>query len=77
MLNLFRRPIETETVDAWAKWLEDLAKVAVVALPVVIFGQYSVEFKIINSLLLAFSTYSFMLIAKLIRKYKQQLSEEN
>lgn len=77
MLNIFQRPIEPETVDSWAKWLEDLAKVAVVAIPVVVYGDYGTTFKIMNTLLLTLSSYSFMLVAKLIRQYKMTLSREN
>lgn len=29
MLNLFKRPIEVETLEAWAKMVEDIAKVAI------------------------------------------------
>ena len=33
MLNLLKRPIEVETLDTWAKILEDMAKVAILAIP--------------------------------------------
>ncbi|UXN36255.1 hypothetical protein N8E87_08695 [Avibacterium paragallinarum] len=31
MLNLPKRPIDTDTLDAWAKMLEDIAKAALLA----------------------------------------------
>lgn len=77
MLNLFKRPIETETLDAWAKWLEDIAKVSIIAVPVVVFGQYSFVIKALNVLCLLICTYSFMLGGKLIRKHKEKLSKED
>ncbi|MDU8924485.1 hypothetical protein RYD26_06110 [Pasteurellaceae bacterium LIM206] len=73
--NLFQRPIEKETLDSWAKWLEDIAKVAIIAVPVVFFGNYFLWVKIVNILLLLFCGYSFMLAGKLIRKYKNNLSK--
>lgn len=37
--NLLKRPTEPETLDAWAKILEDIAKVAILALPVIIYQR--------------------------------------
>ncbi|NBI42746.1 hypothetical protein GVX76_04460 [[Haemophilus] felis] len=42
-MNIFKRPIETETLNAWAKWLEDLAKICIVALPIVIYRLRAVK----------------------------------
>ncbi|NBI42263.1 hypothetical protein GVX76_01920 [[Haemophilus] felis] len=77
MMNIFKRPIETETLDAWAKWLEDIAKVAIIAVPVVVFGQYPLIVKGLNILFLLICTYFFMLGGKLIRKHKDKLSQED
>lgn len=77
MINLFKRPIEKDTLDAWAKWLEDVAKVAIIAVPVVFFGEYADIVKTFNIFFLLVCTYSFMLGGKLLRKYKEKLSKEN
>lgn len=74
MLNLISRPIHSDTLDAWAKWLEDIAKVAVVAVPVIVFGQYSIIFKLFNSLALIIAAYFCMLGGKLIRQHKSILA---
>lgn len=74
MLNLLKRPIEAETLDAWAKILEDIAKVALLALPVVIFGQNGAFFKIASSVALLFIAYFALIGGKQIRKHKTYLS---
>ena len=61
MLNLLKRPIEVET--AWAKMLEDMAKVAILAIPVVVFGQNSSNFKIAGSIALFLGLISDYLAA--------------
>ena len=38
----FRYPLSSETLDSWAKMLEDIAKTVIIALPaVILFGSYS------------------------------------
>ncbi|MGV6989612.1 hypothetical protein ACWA5Z_12110 [Testudinibacter sp. P80/BLE/0925] len=73
---LLKRPIKKETSDSWAKNLEDLAKVALLAIPVVLYGQYSWWFKSINLVLLSFATYGILLCGKELRKYQDSLSQE-
>lgn len=77
MLNLLKRPIERETLDAWAKILEDIAKVALLALPVVIFGQSQIFFKVASSLALLLTAYFALIGGKQIRKHKPYLSKED
>lgn len=74
MLNLLKRPIEAETLEAWAKIMEDLAKVALLTLPVVIFGQNSTLFKVIASVALFAIAYFSLISGKQIRKHKPYLS---
>lgn len=74
--NLLKRPIEPETIDAWAKWLEDIAKVAIVAVPVVILGQCHSYIKFINSSLLLISCYVALVVARQLRKNKDRFQEE-
>ncbi|MFU2047811.1 hypothetical protein ACLSZ3_00835 [Avibacterium gallinarum] len=77
MLNLFKRPIEVETLEAWAKMSEDIAKVEILAVPVIIFGQNGILFKIMSSLTLMFVIYATLVAGKLLRKHKFQLSKED
>lgn len=77
MLNLLKRPIEIETLDAWAKILEDIAKVALLALPVVIFGQNGIFFKSASSVALLLIAYFALIGGKQIRKHKTYLSKED
>lgn len=39
MLNLFKRPIEPEIKEDWSKLTLDIAKVALLAIPVVVYGN--------------------------------------
>lgn len=75
VFNLLKRPIETETLDAWAKILEDIAKVALLALPVVIFGQNGFSFKVASSIALLLISYFALIGGKQIRKHKAFLSK--
>ncbi len=73
MLNLFKRPIEPDTLDAWAKIIEDIAKVAILAIPVVIFGQGEAAFKAWSTVALIVVTYFFLLGGRFFRQYKSGL----
>lgn len=73
MLNAFKRPFEKETLDAWAKMADDVAKVAFLAIPVVLYGKETILFKGIHSALLLAGAYLMILGGRLIRKHKQSL----
>lgn len=75
--NLLKRPTEPETLDAWAKILEDIAKVAILALPVIIFGQNGVFFKFASSVAILMIAYFSLIGGKQIRKHKHYLSTED
>ncbi|TCP91251.1 hypothetical protein EDC44_1339 [Cricetibacter osteomyelitidis] len=72
MLNLFQRPIDKDTVEALAKTLEDIGKVSLLALPVVIFWQYSVSFIIFSAFELPAFAYLAFLGAKSLRKNERK-----
>lgn len=74
--NLLQRPIERETIDAWAKVLEDLAKVAILATPVVLYGDKDIWFKLGHLALLAAMSYIGFLLAKLLRKNRRYFEGE-
>ncbi|MDH2997633.1 hypothetical protein A1D22_07865 [Pasteurellaceae bacterium LFhippo2] len=69
--DVFIYPIENETLDSWAKNVEDIAKVSILAFPVVIYGQYGVLFKAINITMLCMVTYSMLYIARFLRRTKK------
>lgn len=73
--NLFKRPIENETIDAWSKIADDIAKVAILAIPVMLYGNETLGIKIINTLLLSFAAYSALLISRHLRRSKHTRGE--
>ncbi|MDH2925840.1 hypothetical protein FW755_05155 [Lonepinella koalarum] len=73
-LNLFKVPIEQDTLDAWAKMAEDIAKVAILALPVVVLGQGEASLKVWSSVALLVVIYSFLLGGRLFRQNKSRSS---
>lgn len=68
MLNLFRSPIEKETLEDWGKLCLDIAKVAILAIPVMIYGKDPVTLKLFNISLLAFFAYISLLISRALRQ---------
>ncbi|WP_273382563.1 hypothetical protein [Actinobacillus porcinus] len=71
MFNLFKRPIEKETLDDWAKIANDIAKVAMLAVPVVLIGDELVINKIIKVVSLLVATYASLQSGRIIRRFKQ------
>ncbi len=67
MWNLFKKPIEKSSFEAWAKMSDDIAKVAILAVPVIIFGKYTIAFKILNFILLVIAIYLFLIGGRLFR----------
>lgn len=65
----------TLTIDAWSKIADDIAKVAMLAIPVMLYGNETLAIKIINALLLSFSAYSALLISRHLRKSKHKQGE--
>lgn len=75
MLDLFHKPINIESLDSWAKNLDEIARIAILAMPVVIYGSDVTSFKIMNIVLLASCSYSCLYLANFLRKKKPYLSE--
>ncbi|MDO4697430.1 MAG: hypothetical protein Q4A60_01940 [Pasteurellaceae bacterium] len=76
MWNIFKRPINPESLESWVKMLDDLAKVALVTIPVLLYGSNSVLFKVINALLLVAISYAILFISNQLRQHKSQLIQE-
>lgn len=78
MLNIFKKPIEKPSLEAWSKMTDDVAKIALLAFPVILYGERTTLFKTFNLLLLAIGIYSFLLLGRVCRKLTiQQNKEEN
>lgn len=73
MLSIFKRPVEKETLDDWAKISVDMAKVAILAIPVILFGKEPTLAKLINSTLLVLSIYIFLTLGRKLRQLKEVL----
>lgn len=74
MFNVFGSPFETSTLEAWAKMADDIAKVAILALPVMLYGNDPNSLKILNSFLLIVGVYSGLFIGRYLRR---QIEEKN
>lgn len=68
MFNLLNSPIENETLSAWAKITDDLAKVAIIATPAIIYSENTLFYKISNLSLLIIFTYFMLSIGRILRK---------
>ncbi len=69
-LNLWHRPIERATLEAWARCAEDVAKVALLALPIVLYGGYPLGVKALNMGLLVLIAYLGLLFGKHLRQHQ-------
>lgn len=67
MFNLFKRPIAKSNFEAWAKISDDIAKVAILAIPVMLYGKDPIYIKLLNTALLATASYLFLLGGRLFR----------
>lgn len=76
MLNIFKRPLHKDSLDSWCKMLDDIAKVAILAVPVVLYGTYPISYKVMNVVFLAVCAYSCLLSSDFMRKNKDELTKE-
>ncbi|OOS00366.1 hypothetical protein B0187_02200 [Haemophilus paracuniculus] len=67
MLNLFRSPIEKETLEDWGKLCLDVAKVAILAIPVMIYSKDPIAQKLFNISLLTLCAYGCLIVSRVIR----------
>ncbi|OOF87657.1 hypothetical protein BKG94_08835 [Rodentibacter ratti] len=72
MFNLFRSPVEKSSLSAWSKLTDDIAKVAILAMPVILYSEHSLAFKGMNIAFLLIIAYIFLVTGRFFR----QLSEE-
>lgn len=68
-LNLFKRPIELSTLESWSKFCDDVGKVAFIAIPPMIYSNYSLGMKSLNIALLLIVSYLFLLLGRFLRQF--------
>lgn len=73
MKRLFQRPFEKETLDDWAKMTIDIAKVAILALPVIIYNNDELLIKLFNAAALLTCAYSSLVMNRFFRKMKGEM----
>lgn len=73
MWNVTKRPFEKETLDDWAKLSVDVAKVAILAIPVILYGRDPVTIKLINTILLGIGVYGGLFAGRKFRKMKEEM----
>lgn len=72
MFNLFKLPIERTSLEAWAKLSDDVAKVAILAMPVILYGEQVAFLKGLNIGSLLVIAYFCLAVGRIFR----QLSEK-
>ncbi|MFQ1050407.1 hypothetical protein ACIRXL_10145 [Avibacterium paragallinarum] len=75
MFNLIMRPIEPETLEDWKKISIDIAKVAILAIPVILYGKDPLYLKLINSCLLAVAAYSGLIAGRKFNQTKKEVEK--
>ncbi|OZN25710.1 hypothetical protein CFY87_00355 [Actinobacillus seminis] len=76
MFRLFKPPFEISTLEAWSKMSDDIAKVAILAVPVMLYSNYSLGFRIFNIVLLSVVVMAFLTVGRYFRQVIIRLSEE-
>ncbi|MGQ9445000.1 hypothetical protein ACTHGP_06210 [[Pasteurella] aerogenes] len=76
MFRLFKPPFEISTLEAWSKMSDDIAKVAILAIPVMLYSNYSLDFRIFNIALLSIVALAFLTVSRYFRQVIIRLSEE-
>ncbi|ARU64425.1 hypothetical protein FWK45_02380 [Histophilus somni] len=67
MFRLFKPPFEISTLEAWSKMSDDIAKVAILAVPVMLYSNYSLGFRIFNIVILSVIALVFLTTGRCLR----------
>lgn len=70
MFGLFQYPLHSDSLESWAKNLDDIAKVAILALPVILYSDKGMDYRLFNSVVLFDCCCICLYMADYIRKYK-------
>lgn len=76
MLSVFQKPFHKESLDSWCKTFDDISKISILTIPVVLYSSNSIFYKISSTILLLICTYSLVYSADFIRKNKENLTKE-
>ena len=68
MLNLFKLPIEKSSLEAWSKLSDDVAKVAILAMPVRLYGEQPLFLKGLNISFLLIIAYACLVMGLKFRQ---------
>lgn len=68
--KLWSKPLPKHVINSWVSILDDVVKVGIVALPAVLYGDYSWEFKLFNVVVLSSIIYGILLLNKSMRLYQ-------
>ena len=71
MFNLFKLPIEKSSLEAWSKLSDDVAKVAILAVPVILYGQQTVSLKGLNIGSLLVVAYFCLAVGRIFRRLSE------
>lgn len=71
--NLFKRPIERTSFESWAKMADDIAKVAILAVPAIFYANDVINVKLANIILLSVAIYLFLIGG---RSFRQKFEEK-
>ncbi|OOR99428.1 hypothetical protein B0187_04870 [Haemophilus paracuniculus] len=74
MLRFLKRPLNADSLEAWCKMLDDVAKVALLTTPVVIYSNNGLSYKIANGIFLAVAIYACIIGADALRRNKGYLT---
>lgn len=67
-MNIFDQPVEKETLEEWAKMMLDIAKVAILAIPAIIYKENSLAMKVFSGTALIFVSYVSLIVHRRLPK---------
>lgn len=76
MLRLFKPPFEVSTLEAWSKMSDDIAKVAILAIPVMLYSNYTLGFRIFNIIMLIVIILTFLTMGRFLRQEVARYQKE-
>lgn len=76
-LNLFKIPVGHSTIDSWAKILDDISKVSLLSLPVIIFGKSELLDKIFALPTILLVIYFSLCLSRNFRDYLEKRANNN
>ncbi|MGR6981959.1 hypothetical protein ACUHGC_11470 [Testudinibacter sp. P27/CKL/0425] len=75
-INVLKRPIGKTTLDGWATMADDIAKVAILAIPIILYENNPLPIKAGISVFLITSVYTFLFVGKAIKNSLNKMEEK-